>query len=358
MSGDSPLVHPDGLAPPQAADRRLLVVDDLTTRFSTDRGVATAVDGVSFHVDVGETLGLVGESGCGKSVTSLSLLRLITRPGRIDAASSVRFRDRELLELSEAEMRAARGNDIAMIFQEPMTSLNPVYPVGEQIAEALRLHRRLDRKEAWQRAVEMLGLVGIPSPGQRAHDYPHQLSGGQRQRVMIAMALSCDPDLLIADEPTTALDVTIQAQILDLLAELRLRLGMAMILITHDLGVVADVCDRVAVMYAGQIVEEATTEEIFESPAHPYTRGLLEAIPRIDATRGTLAVIPGQVPSPTEWPAGCRFHPRCPFAWDLCANEAPPLIAVAPGHRSRCWLEKHPDRRSPQSNRPVSNRES
>jgi peptide/nickel transport system ATP-binding protein len=354
MNRDSPNTNMDGVAEAADTDRELLVVDNLTTRFATDRGIATAVDGVSFHVDVGETLGLVGESGCGKSVTSLSLLRLITRPGEIDAASSVRFRGRDLLGLSEAEIRAVRGNDIAMIFQEPMTSLNPVYPVGEQIAEAIRLHRRLGRKEAWARAVEMLRIVGIPSPDQRARDYPHQLSGGQRQRVMIAIALSCDPDLLIADEPTTALDVTIQAQILDLLAELRDRLGMAMILITHDLGVVAGVCDRVAVMYAGQIVEEATTEEIFEKPGHPYTQGLLDAIPRIDATSDSLAVIPGQVPSPTAWPGGCRFHPRCSFAWDLCLNEEPPLIATGDRHHSRCWLEKHPERRSPAPNPSAS----
>ena len=340
MNGDSPHTNHEGVASPPApeADRGLLAVDNLTTRFATDRGIATAVDGVSFHVDAGETLGLVGESGCGKSVTSLSLLRLIAKPGEIDAAGSVRFKGRDLLTLSEAAMRAVRGNDIAMIFQEPMTSLNPVYPVGEQIAEAIRLHRRLGRKEAWTRAVEMLRLVGIPSPDQRAHDYPHQLSGGQRQRVMIAMALSCDPDLLIADEPTTALDVTIQAQILELLADLRARLGMAMILITHDLGVVADVCDRVAVMYAGQIVEEATTDDIFDNPGHPYTQGLLKAIPRIDAASESLAVIPGQVPSPTAWPGGCRFHPRCPFVFDRCRVEPPRLRDLSPGQAVACHL--------------------
>jgi peptide/nickel transport system ATP-binding protein/oligopeptide transport system ATP-binding protein len=289
----------------------------------------------------------VGESGCGKSVTSLSIMRLVAGPqGKIVTGSSVRFAGRELLALPEAEMRAVRGNDIAMIFQEPMTSLNPVYPVGEQIAEAIRLHRKAGRAQAWQRAVEMLRLVGLPAPEQRAHDFPHQLSGGQRQRVMIAIALSCDPDLLIADEPTTALDVTIQAQILALLADLQKRLGMAMILITHDLGVVAQVCDRVAVMYAGRIVEEGPVARIFDNPRHPYTQGLLRAIPRLDAPAERLAVIPGSVPSPLTWPAGCRFHPRCPFAWQLCAQQEPPLLEHSAQQRARCWLEHHPERRA------------
>jgi len=335
----------------------LLEVTDLTTVFQTDAGVARAVDGVSFRIEEGETLGLVGESGCGKSVTSCSILRLIpSPPGRIMAGSSVRFRDRELLTLSESEMRSVRGNDIAMIFQEPMTSLNPVFTVGEQIAEAVRAHRRPGKREAWERAVEMLGLVGIPAPEKRSHDHPHQFSGGQRQRVMIAMALSCDPDLLIADEPTTALDVTIQAQILDLLAELRDRLGMAMLIITHDMGVVAQVCDRVAVMYAGRIVEDAPTAALFSSPRHPYTQGLLRAIPRIGRRIDRLETIPGQVPSALAWPAGCRFHPRCPFAWERCAQEEPGLgpaagidglaPAGADRHAARCWLEVHPERRT------------
>ncbi|MGH7502389.1 MAG: ABC transporter ATP-binding protein [Longimicrobiales bacterium] len=335
----------------------LLEVTDLTTVFRTDAGVARAVDGVSFSIDAGETLGLVGESGCGKSVTSLSILRLVPQPpGEILPGSSVRFNDRELLLLAEREMRKVRGNDIAMIFQEPMTSLNPVYTVGDQIAEAVRLHRRTDRKEAMQRAIEMLRLVGIPAPEKRASDYPHQLSGGQRQRVMIAMALCCDPELLIADEPTTALDVTIQAQILDLLAELRERLGMALLLITHDLGVVAQVCDRVAVMYAGRIVEEAPVARIFEDPRHPYTQGLLRAIPRLGQNADRLATIPGQVPSALAWPDGCRFRARCPFAWDRC-HEEPPLLEAGnsrsgsgtqPVHarRSRCWLEEEPERTS------------
>ncbi len=335
----------------------LLEVTDLTTVFRTDAGVARAVDGVSFSIDAGETLGLVGESGCGKSVTSLSILRLVPQPpGEILPGSSVRFNDRELLLLAEREMRKVRGNDIAMIFQEPMTSLNPVYTVGDQIAEAVRLHRRTDRKEAMQRAIEMLRLVGIPAPEKRASDYPHQLSGGQRQRVMIAMALCCDPELLIADEPTTALDVTIQAQILDLLAELRERLGMALLLITHDLGVVAQVCDRVAVMYAGRIVEEAPVARIFEDPRHPYTQGLLRAIPRLGQNADRLATIPGQVPSALAWPDGCRFRARCPFAWDRC-HEEPPLLEAGnsrsgsgtqpvPAQRSRCWLEEEPERTS------------
>jgi peptide/nickel transport system ATP-binding protein len=325
----------------------LLEVEGLSTRFHTDAGVARAVDEVSFGVDRGEVLGIVGESGCGKSVTSLSIMRLVPEPpGEIVEGSSVRFRGRELLDLPDAEMRAVRGNDIAMIFQEPMTSLNPVFPVGEQIAEAVRLHRDVGRAAAFERAVDMLRQVGIPDAAERARSYPHQLSGGQRQRVMIAIALSCEPDLLIADEPTTALDVTIQAQILDLLAELRERMGMAMILITHDLGVVAETCDRVAVMYAGRIVEEAPVDSLFAAPSHPYTQGLLRAVPRLGRPDITLTGIPGTVPSPTAWPTGCRFHTRCPFAWDLCASREPPLIPLGGGHRSRCWLEQHPERRT------------
>jgi oligopeptide/dipeptide ABC transporter ATP-binding protein len=324
---------------------RLLTVTDLTTTFRSDDGVATAVDHVSFSLEEGEVLGLVGESGCGKSVTSLSLLRLIPETGEIAAGSSVVFRDRELLTLPESGMRRVRGNDIAMIFQEPMTSLNPVFPVGEQIAEAVRLHRRVTKEAARARAIEMLRLVGIPDPEERVGHYPHQLSGGQRQRVMIAIALSCEPDLLIADEPTTALDVTIQAQILTLLADLRQRLGMAMILITHDLGVVAEVCDRVAVMYAGRIVEEGSVLDIFRDARHPYTQGLMRAIPRLGRRSERLAVIPGSVPSPTERPSGCRFRNRCPYAWDRCLEEPPLLDTPAPGHAARCWLEQHPDRR-------------
>src|SRR5690554_2997986 len=325
----------------------LLEVTDLRTYFHTDQGTARAVDGVSFTVEKGEVLGIVGESGSGKSVTALSLLRLIaTPPGEIMQGSSVRFDGRELLDLSAREMRDVRGNDIAMIFQEPMTSLNPVYTVGEQIAEAVRLHRDVSRKEAREQAIRMLRLVGIPSPEERVDVYPHQLSGGQRQRVMIAIALSCEPDLLIADEPTTALDVTIQAQILELIAGLRDRLGMAVLLITHDLGVVAEVCDRVVVMYGGQVVEQGTVEQIFRDPRHPYTEGLLAAIPRLGEPVERLRVIPGNVPGPTAWPQACRFHPRCPYGWDLCVNAAPDLFDAGEGHRSRCWLEKHPERRA------------
>jgi oligopeptide/dipeptide ABC transporter ATP-binding protein len=334
------------MTPP--AGEHLLEVTNLRTWFRTDAGVAKAVDGVSFHVDAGEVLGIVGESGCGKSVTSLSIMQLIPQPpGELLAGSSIRFKGEELVGARDSRLRDLRGNDIAMIFQEPMTSLNPVYTVGDQIGEALRLHRRIRKGEARERSIEMLRLVGIPSPEARVDEYPHQLSGGQRQRVMIAMALSCEPELLIADEPTTALDVTIQAQILELLAELRQRLGMAVILITHDLGVVAEVCDRVVVMYAGQVVEHGTVEQIFREPRHPYTEGLLQAVPRLGVKQDELAVIPGTVPSPTAWPIGCRFHDRCPYGWDLCVREQPPLMQTQadPDRTARCWLEKHPGRR-------------
>ena len=327
----------------------LLDVTDLRTYFHTDAGTAKAVDGVSFHVNKGEVLGIVGESGCGKSVTSLSIMQLIPQPpGEILEGSSIRFKGDELVGAGEKRLRDIRGNDIAMIFQEPMTSLNPVFPVGDQISEALRLHRSMKKQEATERAVEMLRLVGIPNPAERASDYPHQLSGGQRQRVMIAMSLACEPELLIADEPTTALDVTIQAQILDLLAELRSRLGMAVILITHDLGVVAEVCDRVVVMYAGQVVEHGTVDQIFADPRHPYTEGLLKAVPRLGARKEKLAVIPGTVPSPLHWPIGCRFHDRCPYGWDKCVKELPPLLEAAgdPSRLARCWLETNPGRRA------------
>ncbi len=320
----------------------LLEVRELRTWFSSDAGTARAVDGVSFEVHPGETVGIVGESGCGKTVTSLSIMGLIPRPpGRIVEGSSIRFRGRELTDLGEGELRRIRGNEIAMIFQEPMTSLNPVYTVGDQIREALRLHRKMGRAEARAAGVAALREVGIPEPEQRFDEYPHQLSGGMRQRVMIAMALSCEPDLLIADEPTTALDVTIQAQILDILAELRVRRGMAILLITHDLGVVAEVCDRVLVMYAGQVVESGTVEEIFRDPRHPYTRGLLDSLPRIEDRGRRLRPIEGTVPSPVSWPTGCRFRARCTEAWERCA-EAPPLLPVEGAHSgrsSRCWLE-------------------
>ena len=329
------------------SDMALLEVSNLRTYFTTDAGLAKSVDGVSFSIEKGEVLGIVGESGCGKSVTSLSIMQLIPRPpGRIMEGSSIKLRGEELVGASEKRLREIRGNDVAMIFQEPMTSLNPVFKIGEQIAEALRLHKKLSRKDARDGAIEALRLVGIPDPEVRVDNYPHQLSGGQRQRVMIAIALSCEPDLLIADEPTTALDVTIQAQILDLLAELRERLGMAIILITHDLGVVAQVCDRVVVMYAGEVVEEGSAGDIFSNPRHPYTEGLMRAVPQLGRPDERLAVIPGMVPSPTQWPAGCRFSTRCPYAWDLTREEHPELFDVSPSHRSRCWLEKYPERRS------------
>jgi len=315
----------------------LLEVLNLETHFATGGGVFKAVDGISFNLKRGETLGLVGESGCGKSVTSLSIMRLVpSPPGRI-AGGQVKLSGRDLLKLSPAEMRAVRGADIAMIFQEPMTSLNPVQPIGQQIAESILLHRTSTEAEARARAIELLRLVRIPSPEQRVDDYPHQLSGGMRQRVMIAMALACDPQVLIADEPTTALDVTIQAQILELLRELRERLGMAIILITHDLGVVAELADRVAVMYAGRIVEEAPVEALFGDPQHPYTLGLLASIPGAAGDDEELTAIEGVVPSPYAQPAGCRFNPRCPFAIDRCRSEMPALTEAKPGHSVACW---------------------
>ena len=326
----------------------LLQVSDLRTYFRTDAGTAKSVDGVSFSIAEGEVLGIVGESGCGKSVTSLSIMQLVPQPpGEIVEGSSIQLRGEELVGAKANRLREIRGNEIAMIFQEPMTSLNPVFKLGDQIAESLRLHRGMSKKEAREQSIEMLRLVGIPNPEDRVDQFPHQLSGGQRQRVMIAMALSCQPKLLIADEPTTALDVTIQAQILELLADLRKRLGMAIMLITHDLGVVAEVCDRVIVMYAGEVVEQGPVAEIFANPRHPYTQGLLQAIPRLGERSTRLAVIPGTVPAPTAWPVGCRFHTRCPYGWDLCVKEHPDLFDV-PGHanhRSRCWLEKYPERR-------------
>ena len=314
----------------------LLEVQDLRTHFFTDEGVVRAVDGVSFEVRAGETLAIVGESGSGKSVTSLSILRLVaTPPGRI-VSGQIRFRGHDLLALPPAEMRAIRGREISMIFQEPMTSLNPVYTCGEQIMESVILHERMNRRDARARAIEMLQLVGIPSPAQRVDEYPHQLSGGMRQRVMIAMALACRPAVLIADEPTTALDVTIQAQILDLLRRLQAELGMAVILITHDLGVVAETADRVAVMYAGQIVESGDVRTIFSRTSHPYTAGLMASLPRLGATRERLRVIAGTVPNPAQYPPGCRFHPRCPVVEKRCLD-SPPMLKLDGGQQSRCW---------------------
>jgi peptide/nickel transport system ATP-binding protein len=316
----------------------LLSVHDLRTSFYTDQGVVKAVDGVSFDIHPSETLGIVGESGCGKTVTSLSVLRLLPEPpARIEGGSSIRFGGEELVGASERRMRALRGNEISMIFQEPMSSLNPVYSIGDQIAEALRLHRGMNRQAARTETVRLLTEVGIPEPDRRVDEYPHQMSGGMRQRVMIAMALSCEPKLLIADEPTTALDVTIQAQILELLADLRARHAMAVLLITHDLGVVAEVCDRVVVMYAGQVVETGDVHEIFARPAHPYTRGLLASLPSMDDPGRRLDSIPGTVPNPISWPAGCRFRERCAEAGEGC-DATQPLVALAsPGRASRCW---------------------
>ncbi|MGC1411662.1 MAG: ABC transporter ATP-binding protein [Acetobacteraceae bacterium] len=318
----------------------LLEVENLQTHFGTPDGVVRAVEGVSFHVNAGETLGIVGESGCGKSVTAMSILRLIQEPpGKI--AGAIRFEGRNLLEVSEPEMRDIRGNAISMIFQEPMTSLNPVLTVGRQIGETLQLHQGLSSRDAEKRAVEMLVLVGIPAPERRVREYPHQLSGGMRQRVMIAMALACNPKLLIADEPTTALDVTIQAQILDLMRDLQRRLGSAIMLITHDLGVVAEMCQRVVVMYAGRKVEEGAVEEIFARPMHPYTRGLLGSVPKlgsslVDGGRAKLAEITGLVPSLRQKIVGCPFAGRCPMATEVCTRVAPAIETKAQNHLVAC----------------------
>jgi peptide/nickel transport system ATP-binding protein len=324
----------------------LLRVRELRTYFYTENGVARSVDGVSFEIGAGETVGLVGESGCGKSVTALSLLRLVRPPGRIESTSEILFDGMDLAKLSEKEMRKIRGARMAMVFQEPMTALNPVFTVGDQIAEVVRVHHGGSRKEAWARAIQMLETVGIASPAQRAGEYPHQLSGGMRQRVVIAMALIMNPALVIADEPTTALDVTIQAQILELMRELQQRLGTSILLITHDLGVVAETASRVIVMYGGEIVEEALVEELFKNAHHPYTEGLLNAMPQVGQERERLATIPGSVPPPTAWPKACRFHDRCPYAWDRCASEHPPLYQIGSGHVSRCHLADEPQRRA------------
>jgi peptide/nickel transport system ATP-binding protein len=322
------------------APRRLLEIRDLQTHFATDEGMVHAVDGVDLTVERGETLGVVGESGCGKTVTAMSVLKLIPMPpGRI-VGGQILWQGRDLVPLGPDAMRRIRSKEIGIVFQEPMTSLNPVYTVGAQIAETVRVHEAIGRREALDRAIEMLRLVRIPTPERRAHDYPHQFSGGMRQRVMIAMALSCNPQLLIADEPTTALDVTIQAQILDLLAEMKSRLGMAVLLITHAMGVVAETAQRVVVMYAGKVVEEATVEELFSRPRHPYTQGLIRSIPRVDrAGRKTrLETIPGVVPSLLDPAPGCRFAPRCRFAMTACIEATPALREVGPGHKVACIL--------------------
>lgn len=317
---------------------RLVEIRNLRTHFYTEEGIVPAVDGVNLYIKRGETLGVVGESGCGKSVTSLSIMRLIPNPPGKVVDGEILFEGQDLLKKSEAEMRRIRGNEISMIFQEPMTSLNPVYTIGDQISESIQLHQGLSRKEAMEKAIEMLRLVGIPLPERRVKEYPHQLSGGMRQRVMIAMALSCNPKLLIADEPTTALDVTIQAQILELMRKLKKELGMAIMLITHDLGVVAEMCERVVVMYGGKVVEEADVISIFKNPLHPYTEGLLRSIPRMDEETEKLHVIEGVVPNPLHLPKGCRFHPRCPYATDQCREAQPKLEQVAPGRFVACFL--------------------
>jgi oligopeptide/dipeptide ABC transporter ATP-binding protein len=315
----------------------LLDVRDLRTHFETEAGVHRAVDGVSFSVSANRTLGIVGESGCGKSVTSLSIMGLVPEPPGIRAGGSIVFRGEDLLRKSRREMEEIRGSKISMIFQEPMTSLNPVYRVGDQIVEGLIRHTGLSKAAARARAIEMLRLVRIPSPETRVDAYPHEMSGGMRQRVMIAMAMACEPDLLIADEPTTALDVTIQAQILDLMRDLRARLGAAIILITHDLGVIAEMADEVAVMYAGRIVEKADVRSLFANAQHPYTLGLMASIPRLDEDRRRLSTIEGMVPAPDAMPAGCRFAPRCPLADRRCHEAEPALRALAPGHVAACW---------------------
>ncbi|MDD4952290.1 MAG: ABC transporter ATP-binding protein [Desulfovibrionaceae bacterium] len=316
----------------------ILEITGLTTRFTSQRGVAKAVDDVSLSLAQGETLGLVGESGCGKTVLALSLLGLVPDPpGRVTAGSAL-FQGQDLLSLDERQLRRVRGNKISMIFQEPMTSLNPVFRVGEQIAEAVRLHQKASKARARERAEEMLGLVGIPEPERAALSYPHELSGGMRQRVMIAMALSCEPDILIADEPTTALDVTIQAQILGLMQDIKDKKAASVLLITHDLGVVAGNAQRVAVMYCGQIVEQSGVRPLFREPLHPYTRGLLDSLPRMDR-RHRLRPIPGAVPGIFSQPRGCRFNPRCFEAMDICRGQAPPIFE-RDGRGVRCWLYK------------------
>ncbi|MDD5326526.1 MAG: ABC transporter ATP-binding protein [Phycisphaerae bacterium] len=317
----------------------LLSVKDVSTYFFTEEGVAKAVQGVSFSIKKGKTFALVGESGCGKSMTALSIMRLVPAPAGKIVRGEIIFGKRDLLGLSERRMCSIRGNKIAMIFQEPMTSLNPVYTVGNQIVETIRLHQRKNAKEAWADAEEMLRKAGISDPGQRVHEYPHQMSGGMRQRVMIAMAISCQPALLIADEPTTALDVTIQAQILDLLDELQGQIGMSILLITHDLGVVAERADDVAVMYASRIAEVGESQKLFAEPLHPYTQGLLKSLPRLGYTEKRLQTIPGTVPEPLHFPLGCKFHPRCPIGRDdkRCQTVEPALREVQPGRCVACW---------------------
>jgi oligopeptide/dipeptide ABC transporter ATP-binding protein len=327
-------------------NKPLLEVKGLKTYFYTEDGVVRAVDGLNFEVYPGEVLGLVGESGCGKSVTSLSIMRLISKPGRIDEGE-ILLDGQDLLKLPEEEMIKVRGNRISMIFQQPQTALNPVFKVGDQLAEVLDVHQDLGKEAGWKRAVALLKMVGVPDPERRAEAYPHELSGGMAQRVMIAMALACIPELLIADEPTTALDVTIQAQILDLMRDLRREMGTSVILITHDLGVVAEMAERVAVMYAGEIVEQTDVYSLFDEPLHPYTQGLIGSIPVLGEIKERLDVIPGSVPNLVNLPPGCRFAPRCQarfkYACAICAEVKPELVEVKPGHLVRCWLYQNAD---------------
>lgn len=322
--------------------KKLLEVSELKTHFFTDDGVVKAVDGVSFSIKEGETFGLVGESGCGKSVTALSIIRLIPDPPGKIIDGKVYLEGEDLVKKSEREMQKIRGNKISMIFQEPMTSLDPVFTIGSELMEVIQLHQGLDKEEARKKAIEMLRVVGIPEPEKRMKEYPHQLSGGMRQRAMIAMALSCNPQLLIADEPTTALDVTIQAQILRLMDQLKEDFSAAVLLITHDLGVIAETCKNVAVMYAGKIVEYGSVEDIFENPLHPYTAGLNKAIPRLDIDTERLQIIEGNVPNLIDLPPGCKFYPRCPYAMDICTKEEPPLKKREGNHLTRCYLEELP----------------
>ena len=322
---------------PVPEGQHLLEVDDLKMYFHTEDGVVRAVDGVSYTLDRGETLGVVGESGSGKSVTAMTIMGLISMPpGKIEGGD-VRYRGRSILEMTEEEMQHIRGNDIAMIFQDPMTSLNPVYKIGKQVGEGLRLHRGYSKQEALKRATELLDLVGIPEPEKRVNEYPHQFSGGMRQRVMIAMALACDPDILIADEPTTALDVTIQAQIIELMQEMQEKNGNAIIMITHDLGVVAQNCDSVAIIYAGEIVEYGTLSQVYENTLHPYTEGLFGSIPNLETNSRRLAAIDGMMPDPTMLPKGCKFADRCKYAEERCHVENPQLMELEDGHKVRCF---------------------
>ena len=318
------------------SQNELLKIKDLRTYFYTDYGVVKAVDGINLHIGIGETLGVVGESGCGKSITGLSILRLVPKPPGEIVGGKIFFQGQDLLRLSEKEMRKIRGNKISMIFQEPMTSLNPVFTVGNQVSEAILLHQGLKKKEALEKTIDVLRLVGIPRPEERVKQYPHQMSGGMRQRVMIAMAISCNPTLLLADEPTTALDVTIQAQILDLLLDLKERLSMALMLVSHDLGVIAEMADRIAVMYAGAVMEYGPANTVFDDSRNPYTRGLMRSLPYHQKRKSRFQVIPGQIPDPLNLPKGCPFNPRCDMVIDRCREVKPELEEISPGHWSKC----------------------